>query len=114
MNEDGQFCAVDRPSYLDQYDDVSAICDDVETCEPACNQALWSLNDTFGCCVNDFYNGSLAGTLLPRTDWLSFEFWTQCNLTMPGFCETMFSGAVQTKGVTAIISAAVLLLIALF
>ena len=118
VNEEGQFCILKHPVLFDhdQYQNVSDICDDVETCEPACNEALQSLNNTFGCCINYFYNDSLTGNLMPIANWLSFDFWTQCNLTTPGFCETRFSSAFQTKefGVTATTSAAVLFLITLF
>ena len=58
-----------------------------------CMQALQTLNQTAGCCINLSYNSSAF-----RPAVFTYEFWSDSGLqTPPGECEVRLNGAVQPQ-----------------
>lgn len=60
-------------------------------CDPLCIESLGDLNNGTGCCLNSQFNES-------QTEFLSFEFWSQCGLTTPGNCEPRLTDDPTTSG----------------
>ena len=95
-NEDGQYCPAipDSETILRPADrQASRACTNTSVCDPLCalNNGILSL----GCCFIDLFNDTET-----QPDWLTFEFWQQCDLTSPGFCELMFNDAPYDSGVS--------------
>lgn len=80
VNELGRYCAED--DLFPQYSTATDNCRNTSMCDPLCIEIL----NTITCCFIDQYNQ----TEDIQTEWLSYEFWQQCGLTSPGFCETRF------------------------
>lgn len=91
VNEFGTLCAQINSSTV-QISSTSLVCENTQMCSQDCMEALQSLKGTYGCCVNNLYNGSLDNIVVPRMDWLSFEFWVQCGVSTPGICEAKLNG----------------------
>ena len=96
VNEEGQYCfiATDLNAELNA---ASTNCNDTSTCDPLCTEVLDNITS---CCFISIYN------MTSRYDWLSYEFWSQCGLTSPGFCESRFNddpvnGSGTTDGIGA-------------
>lgn len=66
-------------------------CNDTSVCDPLCIGTLTNLSNTNGCCFNEEFNRTYS-----QPDFLSFEFWSQCNLTSPGFCEPLLTDGTTT------------------
>ena len=75
-------------------------------CDSRCTNALRNFADLGGCCINNLYNGSLAGITSFRYSWFSSQYWSICGLRSPGFCSgngtattatTVGSGAVNLQ-----------------
>ena len=85
VNEFGRYCILEQVNYRSLINVASSSCTNTSTCDPLCVETLSSIT---GCCfISQFNDTSSAESY----DWLSYEFWTQCNLTSPGFCELMLN-----------------------
>ena len=74
----------------------------ISTCDTTCTESLQDFASSGGCCVNNFFNGSLAGITSIRYDWFSNEYWSRCGITSPGFCETRLSDDITTQTATTV------------
>ena len=90
-NEAGQYCIGLDDIYNDIYE-VNEVCNNNNTCEPSCAEALGILNDEYGCCLNSLLNTTDTGT----PAFLSFELWLQCGLTPPGICGPRLTNQAPT------------------
>lgn len=110
VDESGQHC-YERSSELNTQL-AAAVSDcqgtDTSSCNETCVGRLEDVAGSAGCCVNNFLNGSLAGITSVGYDWLSEEYWSQCGIDSPGFCEARLNGAVSSRGshVTTVVVAA--------
>ena len=87
VNEEGERCAL-RSRLISQFIRTQVACNLTDTtCTEGCMQALEDLSDVGGCCVNNLFNGSLAGITTQRIDFLSSEFWSNCGVDALGACE---------------------------
>ena len=92
VNEEGKYCKAE----LDYTSSVSFAafynCANTSTCDPLC---IESLNNITSCCFINEYNGTndydYEYDYDYGYDWLSYEFWSQCGLDSPGFCESRFN-----------------------
>ena len=102
VNEEGEWCSnLDRDpeSSHSQLLRTQHMCSlSNTTCTEECMQALQNISDVGGCCANSFFNGSLT---LPRYDFLSFEFWSNCGVDTLGTCEVrLIDATTQPNGTT--------------
>ncbi len=92
-------CAIDelkQPCYVKasalslQFQSAITGCGNTDTsvCDAQCTERLETFAREGGCCINNFFNGSLAGITTIRYNWFSSQYWFQCGLDSPGFCET--------------------------
>ena len=89
VNEEGMYCdAIPNDDFFVSID-ASDNCADTSTCDPLCINIL--RNITSCCFINE--NNSTS-----RYDWLSYDFWSQCGLTSPGFCELKFNDELVNIG----------------
>ena len=114
VDESGQHCYEQASELNIQFTAALSDCQDTDTtmCNATCVETLDNVASSAGCCVNNFLNGSLAGITSVSYDWLSEEYWSQCGLVSPGFCEARLNGAITTRGnhITTVIVAMLLLL----
>ncbi len=86
INRFGIYCS-DTGLIYHKFTVASLKCADTSTCDPLCLETLNGIVNTVGCCFNEGYNN----TNDTKQDWLSYEFWTKCNLKSPGFCKQKFA-----------------------
>ncbi len=113
VDESGTPCYEQFDALFSSFRASLIACSDVTTCAPSCAAALQNFANTGGCCINNFFNGTLAGITTLRFEWLSSQFWEDCGIETPGLCEPRLNGAVFLGGtatIVAITSAIVLLL----
>ena len=93
-NEDGHYCdAIPESETQHVSYRATQACTNTSVCDPLCVEALdFGL---FGCCMISLLNNTET-----QPDWLTFEFWQQCDLTSPGFCESRFNDAPYDSGVS--------------
>ena len=71
VNEEGERC-ITQSTLFSQFTQAQVACSLTDTtCTEGCTQALEDFSDVGGCCVNNLFNGSLAGIAVPRYDFLS-------------------------------------------
>jgi hypothetical protein len=94
--QDLSFCAVDEQGRYCELSDLflhvqlaQTACDNSENCNSTCIETLTDTISTAGCCFISTYNN----TEVERWDWLSYDFWQECGLTSPGFCEQRFDNS---------------------
>ena len=93
-NEEGRYCLAIPELETDPLERaVSCACTDTCVCDPLCIEALNNGTNALGCCFISRFNDT------EQHDWLAFEFWQQCDLTSPGFCEPSYNDAASGKGV---------------
>ena len=93
-NEEGRYCLAIPELETDPLERAaSRACTDTSVCDPLCIEALNNGTNALGCCFISRFNDT------ERHDWLAFEFWQQCDLTSPGFCEPSYNDAASGKGV---------------
>ena len=88
IDEEGRYCEVEQAmqdTNSPLFTAASTNCADTSICDPLCIETLSSITS---CCFITEYNGTSADTMY---DWLSYEFWAQCDLTSPGLCESRFN-----------------------
>ena len=90
VDEMGRFCDLQTPM-TSLFETASDNCINTSICDPLCVQTL---NTITTCCFITEYNSTLPGQSI---DWLSYEFWTQCGLESPGFCEVFISDGNTTN-----------------
>ena len=97
VNQLGLYCGALYEISYDFFVAANESCNDTTTCDPLCTEILNSMANTVGCCFNQDYNNTRA--LSPLTfEWLSYEFWSMCDLRPPGLCELRLvdiNGTVQ-------------------
>ena len=109
VNEEGERCAL-QSSLVSQFTQAQDACNLTDTtCTEGCTQALEDFSDVGGCCVNNLFNGSLAGIAVPRYDFLSSEFWSNCGVDTLGTCEVRLNGATTVHAGIALLMLSVLL-----
>jgi len=77
-------------------------------CSSNCSDALLSMRNELGCCINSVLNGTLirvapAPNIDLLTELFSYSFWSNCGVETPGSCEStvnlnvtlVFSGATK-------------------
>ena len=92
-NLSGRYCDISNNSQSQTSDlrqAASDNCADTSICAPLCVKAL---NNITSCCFISEYNDTTSGE---SYDWLSYEFWSRCGLSSPGFCERRFNNEVVT------------------
>ena len=94
VNEEGEYCELTQlllqDDDFDAYHDALINCNDTSTCDPLCTLTL---NSITSCCFITEFNGTFSQN---QYDWLSYEFWSRCDLRSPGFCETKFTNGATT------------------
>ena len=109
VNEEGERC-ITQLAIFSQLSQAQVACSLTDTtCTEVCTQALEDFSDVGGCCVNNLFNGSLAGIAVPRYDILSFEFWSNCGVDTLGTCEVRLNAATTLHAGTALLMLSVLL-----
>ena len=109
VNEEGERCE-SQSTLLDQLRPTEVACRLSDAnCTEGCMQALQNFSDVGGCCVNNLFNGSLSGITIPRRDFLSFEFWSNCGVDTLGTCEVRLNAATTLHAGTALLMLSVLL-----
>ena len=97
MNEQGERCAL-QSTLVSQFTQTQVACSLTNTtCTEGCTQALEDFSDVGGCCVNNLFNGSLAGITSQRFDFLGFEFWSNCGVDTLGTCEVRLNDATTQQ-----------------
>lgn len=89
-DESNQPCYLRALEVATAFANVVSVCQATDTsmCDSRCTSVLRSLADLGGCCINNFFNGSLAGIITPRYSWFSSQYWSVCGIDSPGFCDT--------------------------
>lgn len=85
-NEQGEYCgavAVNNPTRLSN---VIIFCHNSTSCSDECRNALDSLKNAFGCCLNSVYNTTAIPAYGIIRQYLSFSLWQQCNVVPPSAC----------------------------
>ena len=104
-NEDGHYCnAIPGSESHYVYLQVAEVCTNTNVCDPRCVKALNNAVRSLGCCLISFFNNTA------QRDWMTFEFWQQCDLTSPGFCESRFNDAPYNSGVNLRASTCVIII----
>ena len=94
--EDGQYCsAIPDSETWPAAQQASRACTNTSECDPLCVEALNNAIRSLGCCFISLFNDTET-----QPDWLTFEFWQQCDLTSPGFCESRFNYGPHDSGVS--------------
>lgn len=113
----GDFCHANRfGTYCEllsgqNITEASVNCMNTNICEPRCIETLENISSTAGCCFNDKYNSSSSA---PR-DFLSYEFWSRCNLTPLGRCEEFLNNAaIHKASIIAVVMSAITLAVTPF
>ena len=102
VNEEGERCAL-QSTLVSQLTQTQVTCTLINTtCTEGCTQALEDFSDVGGCCVNNLFNGSLAGIAVPRYDFLSSESWSNCGVDTLGTCEVRLNDATPSDGATTV------------
>ena len=86
INANGDTC-LDNPSLYAFGSRSLNTCTDSSVCDPDCLQNLQRLNDSAGCCINNFINTTFNRYIGLTFNYLSYDFWDMCNLTTPGVCQ---------------------------
>lgn len=92
-NEDGQYCfaITKEDSFSIRLPAVHA-CTNTSVCDPLCIEAINNGTDSIGCCFVTLFNRTFY-------DWMTYEFWEQCNLTSTGSCDPLFNEAASNISV---------------
>ena len=101
VNEMGERCAIFGSLSNTLFIDVQDACRNL-TCSQECVQALQTLNQTAGCCLNTRRSSNQAGIVMASQGgveyaFLTNEFWSECGLQTPGECEVRLNGAAQPQ-----------------
>ena len=116
VDESGQPCYERASELITESTTALFNCANTNTsmCSQTCVDTLDNVASSFGCCFNNIYNGTTARIInnMPL-NWLSKEYWSQCNIDSPGFCETRFTvdGSISSKPSRMIILGLVALLV---
>ena len=87
VDESGTPCYQQAAEVTEAFTTARDSCLGLANCNSFCQEALQNLTNTGGCCVNNLFNGSLAGISMIRYGWMSNEFWEDCGVDTPGMCE---------------------------
>lgn len=94
VNENGERCNTLTTELTPLFLAAQSACNGT-TCGDTCQQALMTLRNNGGCCVNTLWNNSLTAISLQQLTgqdsgfiFLSYEFWSNCGLETLELCET--------------------------
>jgi hypothetical protein len=110
IDEFNQPCYLRSQELTSSFGPVTSNCQssNQSSCDPQCTNSLQNFARVHGCCINNFFNGSLAGLTNTRYGWLSDQYWSACGITSPGFCETRLNsdspGGTPTHSTTTLIT----------
>lgn len=110
IDKSGKPCYEKFIELTSQFSAAISACQGTDTtmCNAACVETLGNVSRSSGCCLNNFFNGSVTELSGISYDWLSDTYWSQCGLDSPGFCE---NGAMAFKAPRIVAGLALLLLI---
>ncbi len=100
VDESGTPCYEQEDVIFSSFETSQDACEDMRACNPSCKAALQNFANTGGCCINNHYNGTLAGISRERYKWMSSQFWEDCGIETPGLCEARLHGAVVPESTT--------------
>lgn len=99
VDESNQPCYLRTEVLATAFANAVSVCQatDTRSCDSRCTSTLRSLAELGGCCINNFFNGSLAGIITTRYSWFSYQYWSMCGIDSPGFCDTEFNNETDSS-----------------
>ena len=121
VNENGEYCNTLTTELTPLFLAAQSACNGT-TCDESCEQALMTLRNNGGCCVNTLWNNSLTAISLEQLTgqdsgftFLSYEFWSDCGLKTLELCEIeLIDGATYSKAsgvITLLLTASICVVI---